>query len=92
MTVYDTIQAAITKGRLLAIEHGLEFIATSQNGGQSGCCELKMCVLVQWVCILEGFICQNYDSTGVPRVADYECLTQDQALELVSKINKLACP
>jgi hypothetical protein len=92
MTNYQVIEAAITKAKTLAMAHGLEFISQDEVGEYENCCELKMVVLTMWICILEDYSCQNFDSDGNPITPNYECITISQVLELVAKINKLSCP
>ena len=91
MTFYQNISTAITTAKALAVTNGLKFIANENAGGQNGCCELKMTVLTMWICILDGYKCQNFDADGNPRTPDYECTTMAQALELIGKINTLSC-
>lgn len=91
MTVYQDIQAAITKGKGIAIEWGLAFITKETLGENNGCGPLQLVVLTKWIGVLEDYICQHFDENGNVITAAYECITQTQALAFVAKINAIEC-
>lgn len=86
-----TIRAAIATGKEVAMEWADKFIANDAIGESNGCCELRLVVLTRWIKILEGYLDENFNSDGSDKTAEYECLTLDEALEIVSKINLLEC-
>lgn len=91
MTTYQEITAAIASAKTLSITWASKFIANDSYGEKNGCGPLQLVVLVNWIEILDDYITENFDSDGNAVTPEYDCLTFDQAMELVAKINNLTC-
>jgi len=91
MTTYQQISQAISNGKSTAITWADLAIDTDNQGGQSGCLPLQLCVLTQWIGVLEDYLDNNFDSDGNEITPDEVCLTLSEVLELVGKVNSLSC-
>lgn len=59
------------------------------NGDNIQCDEKKFMLLIQWILIMEGYYCDNYDENNSQIIPDYPCLTEVQAELLLAKIKVL---
>lgn len=91
MTTYQQIEAAITAGKALAITWASNFINNDSYGEKNGCGPLQLVVLVDWIEILDDYATENFDADGNAVTPSFDCLTFDQAMLLVAKINNLTC-
>lgn len=55
-------------------------------GDNITCDEKKFMLLIQWILIMEGYYCDNYDENQSKITPDYACLTETQAEQLLAKI------
>ena len=63
MTTYQQISQAIAKGKTTAITWADLAIDTDNQGGQSGCLPLQLCVLTQWIGVLEDYLDNKRNGT-----------------------------
>lgn len=64
-------------------------ISKEQYAESTKCCEKKLMLLVTWIEILESYYCENFDASYGTITPDFECLTADEAQELLSKLKIL---
>jgi len=68
----------------------LTTLTTAENQGEDTCVlESQYILLGEWIRILDNYYTTAFDEQGEPITPDYVCLTQEQAIQLVSKL-KLA--
>lgn len=90
MTIEALIDAAIDKGHTISYAWADDFILRVSYGDDLGCCELKLCLLNQWIGILEDYKVENFGDNG-SITPDYPCATLNEVNLLIGKINALAC-
>lgn len=68
----------------------LSELLTQERQGEDTCVlESKYIVLGEWIRIMRGYYVSAFNEQGEPITPDYECLTQEQALQLLANL-KLA--
>jgi len=66
-----------------------ELLAQERQGEDTCVLESKYIVLGEWIRIMRGYYVSAFNEQGEPITPDYECLTQEQALQLLANL-KLA--
>lgn len=87
MLVQESILEAITNGKYYARLLNNNIIAQELKGGDCDLLKQKSIILVKWIAILQNYLDNNFDNNGNLIPATFECLTADQAAELVAKLN-----
>lgn len=92
MNVNEQISNAISSGETTARAWADSFITKQSQGDELGCCQLKLVVLTGWICTLSDYLDEAFDSDGNLVEEPNTCITLDEAMVLVGKINSLgAC-
>lgn len=89
MTIEQQIDAAVIKGQNISYIWASEFIEQI-NIGNKPCCEIKLFVLGQWLWILQDYKVYNFGDNGSV-TPEYNCLTLDEIMLIISKINAIKC-
>jgi len=84
MTIDEQIQNAVLKGKCVSGCWGDCFTNQAKGGDDIGCCLDKLYVLNNWIIILEKY----YKDIYVTEL-DESLITEEQALELVGKVETL---
>lgn len=90
MNLNTQISDTISLGKDTAIAWANNYITRESLGDQLGCCELKLVVLTQWICMLSEYLEDSFDENGYVIEDATTCLTQDEAMVLVGKITALS--
>ena len=84
--IFDTVLQAKCVAGCWAKQLSDRFYA----GDNITCDEKKFMLLIQWILIMEGYYCENYDATTQSEITpDYPCLTATQAEQLLAKMKVL---
>lgn len=86
-TIQDDIFMTVLKAKCTSAAWGSMFVKQEKAGDDITCCTKKLRLLNRWIEVLEGYYCQAFDYTSEDR---YQCLTQEEAIELVGKVKVLA--
>lgn len=92
MNTYNQINDTISAAKTLSMTWADTIILMDENGAKAGCLPLQLVVLTNWITILSDFVSQNFVANGeLISDPDYTCLTLDEAMGLVGKINAITC-
>jgi len=89
---YTDINNAITKATTVASEWADKFLYNESIGSSNGCGPLQLVVLTNWIRILTEYRDGNFNSDGSDiNDPEYTCLSLDEILSLVGRVNDLEC-
>ena len=86
MTNQDLLIQTVSKAKCTVACLGDMFIKQEKAGEDISCCVKKMTLLNRWIEILETYNCQMYETDTEGK---FQCLTESEAMLLVSKVNVL---
>jgi len=86
MLVADDIFLTVLRAKCTAGCWAKQLSDRFYSGDNITCDEKKFMLLTQWILIMEGYYCDNYDTNNSQITPDYPCLTETQAEQLLAKI------
>ena len=89
MTFQDQITSAITLAKSISYGWADANVLKLQQGDKL-CNGGKLIIINNWILMLEDYMDYNFDSNGV-QTAPYSCLTVDEVMLVISKINAIVC-
>jgi len=86
MTNQDLLIQTVLQGKCAVSAYGDKLIKEEKAGEDITCCTKKLTLMVLWIDVLERYNCQMY---GTATEGKFQCLTEEQAMVLVGKLQQL---